>query len=456
MTDVHDPADIRASSRPLRSALLGVGVLAAVVLFAPVGHTAEPDPDAARVAALQAAYDRGDEARARELAAALDVASVANQGLRFQATIVLARLGQSDAVRTISRTFNGSWSNVGLAFRGELDDPGVLLETRSPKEACGLVDLGEALIAGGRPDDAQALFRAILAVAPQCRAVTINLSLQLLNGGAAAEAIDLLLPWHTRDQSDEQVNAALSNAYRHLGDLKRAIHHFHFTADKRAKDPDARFLGQLLAIYLRMDDEAYWAEHWRKVVADNPEHYVGRFLLGACLHYLDEFAESNTHLDQLVGLLDHEPRVYVYRAMNRFNLGQAAEARTILDQAAKLSAVDPDVYYCLGEVLRDTERQTAIVNLERYLTLTSRSSYSNPTKLARVETMRDNLIACDRDGVSECEGPWEHPRPVLERALFRDREALNEAVLLTGIGLLFTTLLVLFVRRRRRKRASGA
>ena len=188
------------------------------------------------------------------------------------------------------------------------------------------------------------------------------------------------------------------------------------------------------------------AEHWREVLKTRPDHYVGRFLLGACLHYLDQFEESNVHLDQLVGLLDHEPRLYVYRAMNRFNLGQVEEARALLDEAAELPAVDPDVYYCIGEVSRDTERGVAIENLDRYLTLTARSFYSNPSKHARVTTMRDNLIACEREGIAVCEGPWEHPRPVLARALWRHKEVMDWTVLFLGLGLLY--LLVRFIRKK--------
>ncbi|MDP6945493.1 MAG: hypothetical protein QF464_15195, partial [Myxococcota bacterium] len=361
----------------------------------------EPDPHTAAVAAFKAAYSRGDEGQARQLVAAIDVAKIVDPAVRFEATVVLAHLGQTEAVAALSRTFTDSWANVGLALRGELTDPKALLGDRDAEASCGLHDLAGALVSGRHKAAAEALYRAILERSPTCRPAVIGLTLRLLDsrpdprsatGDAgehtdqprsqvrAQEAIDLLLPWHAREQTDERINAALSNAYRHVGDLESAIRHFHFTADKRAKDPEARFLGQLLALYLKMDDEAYWAEHWRKVVAENPEHYVGRFLLGACLHYIDEFAESNSHLDQLVGILDHEPRVYVYRAMNRFNLGQVAEARAILEEGAKLPAVDPDVYYCLGEVLRDTDRPVAIENLERYLTLTSRSTYSNPTK----------------------------------------------------------------------------
>jgi len=406
-----------------------------------------PDPKAEAVAELRITYARGDEARARSLAAALNTITVKDPNLRLQAVIVLAKLGLKDELLAVSKTFTGTWENVGRALRGELSDPAVLLKGADAEAACDRADLAEALIAGGHDDTAQALYKAILAVDPTCHPAGIGLALQHLTNDAPQAAIDLLLPWHKRDEQDEQVNTALSSAYRHLGDLDSAIRHFHFTADKRAQDPKARFLGLLNALYLKADSEAYWAEHWREVLKDRPDHYVGRFLLGACLHYLDEFEESNVHLDQLVGLLDHEPRLYVYRAMNRFNLGQVDEARALLDEAAKLPAVDPDVYYCIGEVSRDTDRAVAIENLGRYLTLTARSFYSNPTKHDRVTTMRDNLVACERDGVAVCEGPWEHPRPVLTRALWRHKEVMDWTVLVLAIGLLF--LIRRFVTKKR-------
>ncbi|MGB0588663.1 MAG: tetratricopeptide repeat protein [Myxococcota bacterium] len=407
-----------------------------------------PDPKAAAVEALRMTYARGDEVSAKALAAELNTITVADPNLRLKAVIVLAKLGLKDELLAVSKTFTGTWENVGRALRGELSDPGVLLQESDAKAACERADLAEALIAGGHAKTAEALYGAILAVNPSCHPAGIGLALQHLANDAPQAAIDLLLPWHERDQQDEQINTALSSAYRHLGDLDSAIRHFHFTADKRAQDPQARFLGLLNALYLKANNEAYWAEHWREVLKTRPDHYVGRFLLGACLHYLDEFEESNVHLDQLVGLLDHEPRLYVYRAMNRFNLGQVKEARALLDEAAKLPAVDPDVYYCIGEVSRDTERDVAIENLGRYLTLTARSFYSNPSKHARVTTMRDNLVACDRDGIAVCEGPWEHPRPVLTRALWRNKALMDWTVLFLALGLI--ALIVRLVRRKRR------
>jgi tetratricopeptide (TPR) repeat protein len=406
-----------------------------------------PDPKAAAVAELRMAYARGDEVRAKALAAQLNTVTVEDPDVRLQAVIVLAKLGLKDELLTVSKTFTGTWDNVGRALRGELSDPSGLLEGADAQAACERADLAEALIAGGYATTAEALYGAILAVNPTCHPAGIGLALQHLINDAPQAAIDLLLPWHERNQQDEQVNTVLSSAYRHLGDLDSAIRHFHFTADKRAQDPQARFLGLLNALYLKANNEAYWAVHWREVLKARPDHYVGRFLLGACLHYLDQFEESNVHLDQLVGLLDHEPRLYVYRAMNRFNLGQVEEARALLDEAAKLPAVDPDVYYCIGEVSRDTERAVAIENLGRYLTLTARSFYSNPTKHARVTTMRDNLVVCERDGVAVCEGPWEHPRPVLARALWRNKELMDWTVLALAIGLLM--LIRRFVTRKR-------
>ena len=407
-----------------------------------------PDPKADAVTELRMTYARGNEERARELAAALNTISVRDPNLRLEAAIVLAKLGLRDELLAVSKTFTGTWENVGKGLRGELSDPSVLLEGADAEAACERADLAAALIAGGHDETAVALYRAILALSPRCHAAGIGLALKFLAQDEAQAAIDLLLPWHERDTADEQVNTALSSAYRHLGDLDSAIRHFHFTADKRAQDPEARFLGLLNALYLKADSEAYWAEHWRKVLETRPDHYVGRFLLGACLHYLDAFEESNVHLDQLVGLLDHEPRLYVYRAMNRFNLGKVEEAKKLLHEAAQLPAVDPDVYYCIGEVSRDTERELAIENLDRYLTLTARSFYSNPSKHARVTTMRDNLIACAKEGIAECEGPWEHPRPVLSRALWRHKEIMDWTVLFLGLSLMY--LVVRFIKRKSR------
>ena len=180
-----------------------------------------------------------------------------------------------------------------------------------------------------------------------------------------------------------------------------------------------------------------------------PDHITGRFLLGACLHYQDAFEESNVHLEKLVGVIDHEPRIYVYQAMNHFNLGDTVRARALLEEGITLAKVDPDVYYCRAEITRDTERDLALSDLERYLTLTARSQYENPGKRKRVVAMRDALLACKAAGTAVCDGPWEHPRSRVIGFFKR-----NEALVLV-LGALLLVGILLGGARRRRSRAAA-
>ena len=94
-------------------------------------------------------------------------------------------------------------------------------------------------------------------------------------------------------------------------------------------------------------------------------------------------------------------------------MAQAAAAQgrsALLDQAAALPVVDPDVYYCRAEITRDTERELAISDLERYLALTDGTPHASDSKQARVREMLAELVACHEKGDPRCGGPWEHPR----------------------------------------------
>ncbi len=136
-------------------------------------------------------------------------------------------------------------------------------------------------------------------------------------------------------------------------------------------------------------------------------------MAGGCqgaLHYGNDFEESNRWLQPLNGRLEGEPRLFVYQAMNAFNLGDAATARRLLDEGAALAVVDPDIYYCRAEITRDTERELARADLKRYLALTEGTPHANAKKQARVRDMLAHLEACIADGTPKCGGPWEHPR----------------------------------------------
>ena len=59
-------------------------------------------------------------------------------------------------------------------------------------------------------------------------------------------------------------------------------------------------------------------------------------MIGVLLHYGNDFEESTRWLQPLMGRLEGEPRLFVYIAMNAFNLGDKPTARRLLDEGAQL------------------------------------------------------------------------------------------------------------------------
>ena len=401
------------------------------------------------MAKVRQAYARGNNDEVAQLLKSLDAAKIADGGVRLEMAIMHAKLGDEQATRNISRTFPedpelGEQALFGPALRVELPPAATLFEGKDPEAICLLHRIGDILARIGRTGPAGELFEAIMQRAPTCTRAAERWGLMLLDQRQGDRAIEVLERHQKNNPSDIRLTLALSHAYRMTGELEEAIRLFHTTAETLAFDENNQYLGQLLALYLTSSTVEQWVDHWREVLEWKPDHVTGRFLLGACLHYLDAFEESNLHLEKLVGVIDHEPRLYVYQAMNHFNLGDTAKARAFLEEGIALKKVDPDVYYCRAEITRDTERDLALSDLERYLVLTARSQYENPGKRKRVVQMRDALKTCKAEGIAVCAGPWEHPR---SRVLGFIRR--NEVQLIVFGVLLALSAVGVAMRRRR-------
>ncbi|MEC9051466.1 MAG: tetratricopeptide repeat protein, partial [Actinomycetota bacterium] len=322
-----------------------------------------------------------------------------------------------------------------------------LFEGKDEAAVCALHRVAEVLTQAGHTQSAEALLEAILTRAAGCARAAEVLGLHLLRDHDGERAITVMRTHHEANPEDVRLIQALSHAYRMTRRFDEAIRLFHLTADTLAEDRENQYMGQLVALYLISDTVEEWVDHWRGVLAREPDNVTARFLLGTCLHYLDDFEASNAHLEALVGVLDHEPRLYVYRGMNAYNLGRLDEARALLEEGIKLPVIDPDVFYCRAEITRDTERDLALSDLERYLTLTGRSQFENPGKRERVVEMRDALLACKAAGTAVCDGPWEHPRSLVVG--FMKRNEVN----LFALGGVLALLLGIAVWRRRRQAA---
>jgi tetratricopeptide (TPR) repeat protein len=166
---------------------------------------------------------------------------------------------------------------------------------------------------------------------------------------------------------------------------------------------------QLLSLVVRERLRAEKMRTWLARAEADPTDRVAAFFAGVLLHYEREFERSNVLLDRAATELSTEPRLYIYRAMNAFNLGDRALAESAIGEAARLETQDPDVFYCQGEIFRDTDRPRAREALATYWFQTELNSDPRSSKQARVRGMMAALDRCIAQGTAApCPGPWEH------------------------------------------------
>ncbi|MCB9729598.1 MAG: hypothetical protein H6744_08195 [Deltaproteobacteria bacterium] len=335
-----------------------------------------------------------------------------------------------------------------MAIREPDATPEGLLGDRAGAEACAAVDVATTLRRVGREDAVAPFLRAVLARAPDCAAASEPLAVALVRAGRGEEALAVADAALAHAPDNDALRFIRVSALQQNGRLGDAIEGLEALVRGPGRKPGR--LGLLLAMYLREQRVQARLDYWLDAAAQDPADPVARFMVGVLLHYQNRFAESDQWLMPLFEELPDEPRVYVYHAMNQFNLGHPDRARSLLDQAAALPVVDPDVYYCRAEVTRDTDRDLAIADFERFLSMIRGQALGNPAKEARVETMLAALKRCKASGDEVCDGPWEHPRLRGWRAPWVLPTLIGAAIALCAGALL------LAVRRRRRKTPLGA
>lgn len=331
--------------------------------------------------------------------------------------------------------------------------------------ACGLVRVAVAWIELGRLEAARALAGALRERAPGCEAAweaEIRALLWLREPEAARAALAEARRAHPESPRIVGVEADVLRAAGELGAAVDALE-----ALAKARPEEAGRLASLLATFLQLSAE----EHATRIaalerrLAEDPDDHVARFLIGVGLHYDNAFERSSELLRPLEAEFGHEPRLHIYLAMNDFNVGRREEALARLDRAAELPAMDPDVYYCRGEVLRDTDRPRARAELARYMAASAPSWAANPAKQERIAALIAAVDRCLAEDVAVCEGPWEHPRaqyasrPAASGEGGAGEESSGEGpsvgVLVGGgVGLAFAALGLLAWWRARRRRAT--
>ncbi|MDP6946441.1 MAG: hypothetical protein QF464_19995, partial [Myxococcota bacterium] len=254
---------------------------------------------------------------------------------------------------------------------------------------------------------AVALTRAIRVMAPTCVAAYV-MEIEMLSTlrdhpPATALIADAIARFPSHPARARLEELALGNA----GDEAGLIALY----EKRLAEGDRSpgLFSVLFSHYVKHGVMADRVERYMARATSDPTDDVAALVAGVLLHYEKHFARSNALVERAAPTFPEEPRVYIYQAMNHFNLGDRAKAESFIARAEALAAPDPDVYYCVGEIFRDTDRAKALAALEVYWHMTAVSGADITVKQERVRGMMHAIATCQRDETpAPCPGPFEH------------------------------------------------
>lgn len=276
-------------------------------------------------------------------------------------------------------------------------------------DICKAVTLVGLLAALDRPSDALSAAQLILERDPACgRAWERALHLRL-DERQKPEALKLARAIIERFPEDDELLQLAATAlsanqvYREAAPILEGV---------ARRNPDQTGVIRVLLSTVLRDPEfrAEKTQEYERRHGEESDDPLVTFLLGVVKHYANDFEASSELLRRVEKEMDHQGRLHIYLAMNDFNQGGVDAAMERLNRIAKRPIPDPDIFYCRAEILRDTNRKQAIIDLKRYMAPTGVNILANPEKERRVDQMIELLETCEREGTPECEGPWEHPR----------------------------------------------
>lgn len=276
-----------------------------------------------------------------------------------------------------------------------------------PENACGAVGLASGLLAGRRFREAARLAFALRALAPACfeayRAEMTALA-AIRDHGTLAQVFRAAVAQFGKDH---RLTPLREMAWYAADDVQSIVSSLEARVEKGERSPG--LFKQLLSLVVRERLRAEKMTLWLARAEADAKDRVAAFFAGVLLHYEGEFERSDALLDRAAVELEDEPRLHIYRAMNAFNLGQRAQAERSITHAATLETQDPDIFYCQGEIYRDTDRARAREALAIYWFQTELNSDPNSSKQARVRGMMDAIDRCiAQETPAPCPGPWEH------------------------------------------------
>lgn len=150
----------------------------------------------------------------------------------------------------------------------------------------------------------------------------------------------------------------------------------------------------------------------------HPDDPLRQFIAGAATHYYahndgksveekQKYYELCLHFLGRAEAYDFEPRLYIYRAVSHFRLGNQALAEELIEKAVARAGEDPDAYYCRAEIFQRTNTERSLDDLRLYIDMQERQARNGAVvskpKMARVRLMQEYLEAVHRGDMEPME-----------------------------------------------------
>jgi len=220
---------------------------------------------------------------------------------------------------------------------------------RVPNSVDARINLGAALAALGRYDEAVAADRAVLSRAPRNLAAMLNLGLAWYKMGIYEKAREEFMLLHRQDSENRQALVLLADCAARVGDFRQVIELLEpvFRLHPEALDIDY-LLGNALIRDGKTEKGAAVID--RIMRAGNAD--LGNMLLGDAQYAAGDYKAAAETLGKV---LEHNPQLpaaWTVYGKSLLNQGQHEEARAALEKAVQADPNDFDACLSLGAVLR--------------------------------------------------------------------------------------------------------
>jgi tetratricopeptide (TPR) repeat protein len=315
-----------------------------------------------------------DAAYARALAAAkiLDPRGDANTGRLYEAAALVHLHRASEAAPLVA------------AVRGAPD----ALKTYT----CRFIPVAMAMADAGDAQGATELLEAVRSAAPGARSVNdalVQLAFRSNDAARIDRALDAALAQFPTDVAFTVRRANVIKIRGHEGEARALLEKLILAGEE-----DPNLLGEYLGLVSGEEKARNSLDQTLALATAHPELHTLAMLVGVEYHYLGQYEKSTIWLSKTGNLIDREPRIPMYLAMNQFRLRHQKEAEDLIERAARAGRPDPDIYYCRAIIAVRKDPAAAVRDLEHYMRLTSGRPDANAGKQQRVQQTLDLVRRC--------------------------------------------------------------